>query len=199
MLQLFPLHLFVKHITTTDVVQKKIIPLVQHLYKKNPSSFPDSWDADVFTTFGKEIDVDWKSIFEHYVPSLIDFGDQQNLRGEIDIANAWINAYKKGQSQEIHDHLPGQFSAIHYLKYNPEVHSPTIFINPYGRFSVPHRPPFGNNINSVPPMWVGQQFVHVNEGDLLVFPSFLEHKVSRQTSDEMRITVSFNFNFIEDI
>jgi uncharacterized protein (TIGR02466 family) len=198
MLTLFPIHLYVKYISTTEILQEKLFPLIFEMYENNPSSFPDAWDADVFTTYGKEIDIDWKSVFEHYVPHMVEFGNQQALNGEIDVANAWINAYKSGQSQEIHDHLPGQFSAIHYLKYNPKFHSPTVFINPYGRCSSPHRPPFDTTINQVPPMWVGQQFIHVNEGDLLIFPSFLEHKVPRQTSDEMRITVSFNFNFLDD-
>jgi predicted 2-oxoglutarate/Fe(II)-dependent dioxygenase YbiX len=43
--------------------------------------------------------------------------------------------------------------------------------------------------------------VDVEEGDIIIFPSTLEHLVQPQTTDESRITISFNIRAlpIEDI
>jgi predicted 2-oxoglutarate/Fe(II)-dependent dioxygenase YbiX len=51
-------------------------------------------------------------------------------------------------------------------------------------------------MSKVPPMWGPQSYVTVEEGDLVIFPSFFEHRVARQTTDELRVTLSFNFNFL---
>jgi uncharacterized protein (TIGR02466 family) len=196
-LEMFPVLVYVEKVENNDLVKDLCMPFVETEYEKQPSTFPDSWDADVFTTFDKELDFNWTPVFEHYSPILRKFGNSLGLeKSDIDIANVWFNAYKKSQSQEIHEHLPGQFSAVHYLEYDPEVHTPTIFMNPYGKASVPHMPKMGGSIENVPGMWMSQQYINVTGGDLLIFPSFLEHKVPRQTTDKMRVTVSFNFNFI---
>ena len=34
----------------------------------------------------------------------------------------------------------------------------------------------------------------INEGDLIVFPSELQHLVHPNTSDELRVTIAFNFS-----
>ena len=34
--------------------------------------------------------------------------------------------------------------------------------------------------------------IDINEGDLLMFPSYLPHKVGKNESDEDRIVISFN-------
>lgn len=194
-LEMFPVLVFLNRIEKNEELKNLCLPYVEKEYERNPSTFPDAWDADVFTTFDREIDFDWVNVFNHYSPILREFGKNFGLAGEIDVTNVWFNAYKTSQSQEIHDHLPGQFSAVHYLKYENE-HSPTVFINPYGKASVPHKPPFSCMIHEIPGMWMGQQYINVSEGDLLIFPSFLEHKVPRQTTDDLRVTISFNFNFL---
>ena len=34
--------------------------------------------------------------------------------------------------------------------------------------------------------------LHINEGELLIFPGYLPHKVSNNESDDDRIVISFN-------
>ena len=112
------------------------------------------------------------------------------------VREAWLNAYKVNQHQEIHEHLPGHFSCIHYVSYDKEEHSPTIFVNPFRQVALSNSPDFVGGAAGTPPTWVGQSFVKAEEGDLLIFPSFLEHKVPRQKSDKLRVTLSFNLNFV---
>ena len=167
-------------------------------YPLNPSTFVDAWDADVFTTYGKIIDLPWDVIFNEYGSSIKQFADMNNIKGKPHITEMWLNAYKRNQSQEIHEHTPGQFAAIHYIEFDQNEHLPTVFINPYRQVAISNAPPFINSDpNLIPPTWTAQSFVKVKEGNLLIFPAFLEHKVPRQKTDKLRVTLSFNFNFIE--
>ena len=83
------------------------------------------------------------------------------------------------------------------LKYDPEIHTPTIYLNPYRQVSLFGAPDRDADPSTRPPMWTGLSALPVEEGDLVIFPGFLEHKVPRQTSDELRVTLSFNFNLYE--
>ena len=37
----------------------------------------------------------------------------------------------------------------------------------------------------------------VKEGDIILFPSFIRHRVNKQETEELRITASFNINTIK--
>ena len=80
---------------------------------------------------------------------------------------------------------------------NSEVHTPTVFVNPYRQVANASAPQLKSpDPRLSPPMWAQRSFFPVEEGDLVVFPAFVEHMVLKQKSDEFRITLSFNFNFV---
>lgn len=193
---LFSVQVYKNKVFNHEEIKRKSIHFVKSEYQKNPSSFPDAWDADVFTTYGKNTNFPWVDLIPLYQENLIELANLYGIVGDAYVTDAWFNAYKKNQHQEIHEHLPGQFSAVHYLAYDAEVHSPTLFLSPYRQVSMSNSPPFGNNNPSqIPPTWNQLAVLNVEEGDLLIFPSFLEHKVARQTSNKLRATIAFNFGF----
>lgn len=194
-IDLFPVTTHISEVKNHQLIKDVCMPYVEKAYEENPSTFVDPWDADVFTTFGKKIDLDWGQILSQYLENIQEFAAGLGIAGNPIITEAWLNAYKRNQNQEIHDHSPGHFAAVHYLKYDIEEHLPTIFINPYRQASISNKPDFHDSIDNVPQTWVAQSFLRVKEGDLVIFPAFLEHKVPRQQSDKMRVTLSFNFNF----
>lgn len=195
-IDLFPIVIHLSEVKNHEKIKEICMKYVEKAYDESPSTFIDPWDADVFTTFGKSIDLAWEQILPNYFDNIKDLSDNLGISGNPTITDVWLNAYKTNQNQEVHDHSPGHFSAIHYIKYDSEEHLPTIFINPYKQASIPNKPNFHNDINHIPQTWVAQSFVRVKEGDLLIFPSFFEHKVPRQKTDNMRVTLSFNLNFI---
>lgn len=196
-IDLFPVHVSISKIQDHEKLKTLCLNYIEKEYKKNPSTFVDAWDADVFTTFGKSINFDWQKVFPYFMKNIVDFSIEMGIKGNPRIENVWFNAYKKNQSQEIHDHLPGQFSAIYYVSYDKEEHLPTIFLNPYRQGSVTFAPNFiDSDINQIPQTWVSQSFLKVEEGDLIIFPAFLEHKVPRQKSNNLRATLSFNFSYV---
>lgn len=196
LIDLFPVTVHLSEVKNHEYIKELCMEYVEKAYNQNPSTFVDPWDADVFTTFGKNIDIEWDKIMHNYSDNIKDLAQLLGVRGKPAVTEMWLNAYKTNQNQEVHDHSPGHFSAVHYIKYNAEEHLPTIFINPYRQASISNKPDFNSNIDQVPQTWVAQSFIKVKEGDLLIFPSFLEHKVPRQKTDEIRVTLSFNFNFV---
>ncbi len=203
--ELFPVLIWKTKIAEHEQIKELALQFVEEQYPKNPNTFGDApvETQNVFTTYGQDIGFPWPEIMPNYIQPLQEMGIEYGCYGEeglhdrIGINHAWFNAYKTGQSHDLHDHLPGQFSAIHYIKYDPEVHTPTVFLNPYRQVSQASAPPRRNlDTTKCPPMWAQRSFFPVEEGDLIVFPAFFEHCVLKQTSDEFRITMSFNFNFV---
>lgn len=196
LLELFPVVLDLSQVLNHKKIKAICLDYVEKEYEKNPSTFVDAWDADVFTTYGKDIDFPWSVIFEEYRNNIYNFATNININKNFVVKEAWLNAYKKNQNQEIHEHTPGHFAAIHYIKYSDD-HLPTIFLNPYRQVSISNKPEFNvDSLDCMPQTYIAQSYIKVKEGDLLIFPAFLEHKVPRQKSDNLRVTLSFNFNFV---
>jgi len=98
----------------------------------------------------------------------------------------WHNVYKKFEYQEIHHHIPADFSAIHFLSFDKTEHSPPVFFDP-GRL-----PKEKLSFQKIHPL--NTTHVDVDEGSILIFPSYLEHLVpaSPKEYEKYRVTVSLN-------
>ena len=100
---------------------------------------------------------------------------------------AWLNFYKKGDSQEFHDHNFSAISGVFYLKGNKK-DAATIIKSPLQ--DNPNDSPFDFNN---PYTWKNYR-VNFEEGKLLLFKSSLQHCVEKQKEDSERITISFNYS-----
>ena len=194
---LFPITIFRSKVLENEKIKEICLPFVEEEYEKEPSTFTGYQDSDVFTTFDKDFDFPWEEVLNQFVPNIEEMCGEYGIKGQVGINTAWFNAFKSGQFHSTHDHLPSSFSAVYYLKYDPEIHTPTIYLNPYRQVSLFTAPDRDRDPSVSPPMWTGLSALPVEEGDLVIFPGFLEHKVPRQTSNELRVTLSFNFNLYE--
>ena len=151
---------------------------------------PSGWDCDLRTEFSSSR----VNEYAHYYDDImIRFTEDLGLDGgKCYIDESWINSYGLSENQEEHDHLPGFYSAIHYVKFNPDVHEPAVFTNPLIQlYSY-----MNNEINyKRHPDYILPNFTpEVKEGEIIIFPSWLKHTVKRTTTDEHRITLAFNIN-----
>jgi len=116
-----------------------------------------------------------------------------NLLGEkfsqfsIALLNIWRNKYLNNDFQEPHVHIGSKFSFIIYEK----VSTPhTIFFNP-AKYLIT------STLNGQE--CVLQQFTpSVRKGQIIVFPSYIEHMVNRN-SDQVTISGNLEFKFDEMI
>jgi uncharacterized protein (TIGR02466 family) len=104
------------------------------------------------------------------------------------ITEAWININRKGHFNTSHDHPGSLFSAVYYVKGGADKgelelktpitpHTYTISGEMVGGYNA-----FTGHAMVIPPV----------TGDLLIFPSWLLHRVNMSQSDEERISIAFN-------
>ena len=104
------------------------------------------------------------------------------------ITEAWININQKGHFNYSHDHPGSLFSAVYYVKGGADKgalelktpivpHTYTISNEMVGNFNA-----FTGHAMVLPPV----------TGDLLIFPSWLLHRVNMSQSEEERISIAFN-------
>jgi uncharacterized protein (TIGR02466 family) len=105
---------------------------------------------------------------------------------KIQIQAMWAIINKKDDFNVIHSHPNCLLSAAYYVKAPKDC----------GKFQIEnpnsikkHISPEIVNKNEHNVLLAG---IEINEGDLIIFPGYLPHKVERNKSDEDRIVISFN-------
>jgi len=117
-------------------------------------------------------------------------------RFKYDIIN--YTCMESGQSMNDHFHCNCDFVAVHYFKFNPNVHSSTTFINTnsFSKYLSNIRPNLLNilNVNADENSWLNsERTLNVLEDDITFSPAILHHKVNEQKkSDDLRITIALN-------
>lgn len=99
----------------------------------------------------------------------------------IGLENSWFERSRKGKFHSTHNHGNRGLSAVLFMKFDPKVHTPTVFLNPIDNDnpSCPH--------NEMPP--------GVREGSLIVFPANLYHYTNPCETEDERVILSFNMQF----
>ena len=101
----------------------------------------------------------------------------RDLKCKPVIVETWYERALPYMYHPTHNHGHGGYSAVLYIEYDKRYHRPTQFIAPYDHFIT------------------GEQLVYepeVEEGDLVIFPSFLHHYTHPHTSEARRTVLSFN-------
>jgi hypothetical protein len=102
----------------------------------------------------------------------------------------WINVYKKGHSQELHWHrdINNQahilFSFVYFVKFDCQKDAKLIFINPAAPIECKELEVLPSFSNEIP--------ADVTEGQLIIFPNIMLHRVEEQKTDGPRITIAGN-------
>ncbi len=107
----------------------------------------------------------------------------------IEITGCWANVLAKSAAHKAHSHPNNFLSGVYYVR----THAGTDTINFHDPRSQARviRPP----VAELTAENTDQVVVRVTDGTLLIFPSYLEHSVDTNTSEEERISISFNIMF----
>lgn len=96
----------------------------------------------------------------------------------------WANMHDTGGYNTLHLHPGNLLSGVYYLKVPPEAGN-IVFRDPkYAAImtGISGDQPFSRNFESVQP----------TEGQMLLFPSWLEHRVEENNAEEPRVSIAFN-------
>jgi uncharacterized protein (TIGR02466 family) len=116
-------------------------------------------------------------------------------KNKLELSNFWININSKKDYNLPHTHFGGIISGVFYIKV-PENSGDLIFINRNDEI-VKSYLTFSNLIGGIDYDYT--QFtselwkIQPKENNLILFPSWLEHYVQSNSSDEDRISISFNY------
>ena len=153
-------------------------------------SQPKEWNCSVQSSFETENNFSWDYFYECIKPNLLDM--HQQLKGnplhQFTMTEAWLNKYGRGDSQEVHTHIGADnctFSCSYFAQYALN-DARFLFYDPD---QTKHLGEFTKHYSGVVNTW----FPEVQEGDIIIFPSWLHHQVEPHRSDTTRITVSANF------
>lgn len=109
------------------------------------------------------------------------------VNGSLNIFTSWLNTFDRDQLIGLHEHgyQPNTFSGCYY--HTAPKNSGCIQFKSTNPFvvSFPHASPIYSNLLNVDP----------EEGMILLFPSWLMHKVLPNKSQERRVSLAFNLEF----
>ena len=153
-------------------------------------SQPKEWNCSVQSSFETENNFSWDYFYECIKPNLLDMHQQlkANPLHQFTMTEAWLNKYGRGDSQEVHTHIGADnctFSCSYFAQYALN-DARFLFYDPD---QTKHLGEFTKHYSGVVNTW----FPDVQEGDIIIFPSWLHHQVEPHRSDTTRITVSANF------
>ena len=141
-----------------------------------------------------------KFLFDSKLPDLRSFCEEhiseyvrqvirpKNKSLEFYITQSWLNVTKQNEHHEIHNHPNSIISGVYYFTDNSKI----IFNSPFtasGSRTISIESEINNSWN----------FANYNEciqtwekGTLILFPSYLTHRVPKNTSFDVRVSISFN-------
>jgi|TARA_R100000353_G_scaffold165812_1_gene127133 uncharacterized protein (TIGR02466 family) len=160
--------------------------------KKNVKKGGDNWHSPVFNTCGTHqihLNPKFNIISKFVYDNICEFADVIGYKNtKIICGSSWINYYESGDYQEEHDHIEDQLVSIYYLQTskncgNLRVNGPLLRT----------MPPFFDKKN--PYTYQSMDFTPV-PGKLIMFKSDIRHSVARNESDNMRISLAYNFKIL---
>jgi uncharacterized protein (TIGR02466 family) len=121
------------------------------------------------------------------VKTVLEF--QKISYGAFEITGCWANIYTPGPSHVIHNHPNNYLSGVYYARTRTGANTIN-FHDPRIQTGI-IRPP----VTELTSGNTDEVVVRVQNGTLLLFPSYLQHSVDPNRSDGDRISVSFNIVF----
>ena len=188
-----------------SIIKDAYIDDIIENYRKAPHNSHD-WNVHTDYKLKDELQpLDWWTSIQHYKKYVNQFIEHYFRGSQLDWRiddNPWYTAYGRGQKADQHEHMTCDFSAVHFLKFNPEVHEPIRFVHPEltkTKYLSRFKPLIVDNLGTCTRQsYYKEHFVPViNEGDFIIFPSELQHLVWGNDSDELRVTIAFNFSLRE--
>jgi hypothetical protein len=197
-LKIFPISIFKSKVRDNNYLKELLVDKISENSTKLKS--PDGWTTNNIKTSyngepeGFELFFQGseyvKILKESYLNTLDDIFDREY---SVLIYDMWYNYYSDGEYQEDHNHLgsvfkPIHFSCIHFLSFDSTQHTPPHFVDPLSQLRT-----FSFELDKSE---YNDTFIpQIEEGDFLVFPSYLTHGVSPCVKTNYpRITISFNIN-----
>ena len=208
---LFSLPVYIYSVDEKLYDKKNIINTIENNYKKDKNR--NSWEKpnalmrsnlhhnfnDYTNKYFKQ--PNFETIIPIYENIILKFLKDLHLKSKnvnftCDIVN--YTCMTGNQFMKSHNHTDCDFTAVHYIKYNPNVHKPTLYENThsfsqYIKHLRPNLKSILDDTHCLNSWYNDTYFLNVKESDICISPAFLFHSVPYQPSTkETRITIVLN-------
>jgi hypothetical protein len=168
----------IDYVITDDVVERNVI------------REPDGWRCAVNTSYKNRKDISWFKTFFDIIEIDIKESFKHFFKEDISCTwnSPWINQYKNGYFQEKHHHLnlDGDNYSYCYFHKLPDDKDCAKFVF--------HSDNYTSEWTTKTPFVTQDMFApEIKEHDLIVFPCWVQHSVTKHKIDKQRVTISGNF------
>ena len=147
------------------------------------------WQSRHYTRPEKEFELLWAQIEE----KINEFHKSLSLKHHLEISDLWFNVNYKGSANRQHQHSGSIHSGVYYIR-TPENCGNICFMHPSQSITWS----WPNNLLVNEQNYINSSMVSIKpiKNMLLIFPSWSEHSVDTNESDDTRISLSFNTKLI---
>lgn len=173
-----------------DDFNKNILDNLDNFIKENPNKKPINWCCDLYMS-GLSNNILKNDLFKKLEDPILETSlffcnkmRYDTINYKLKIADCWLNVYKQGNTQEIHNHPNVDLTGIYYPT-SSELDGNLVLKSPFA--DTMHETPL-SSLNSLSPDYV---YIPTETSNLILFPSYLMHSVMPNKSDT-RVSISFN-------
>jgi len=192
---LFPVPIHQFDVNGFSGIKDKLIDYAYDCKKKDPESYSisnsDEWQSITFSFNNKNK----KDILQSFLTNCL--AELPSIKKSVDLSvRAWVNISKPGGYLEKHHHPDCNLAGVLWIKA-PQNSGDIVFDSPM-TFNPFLQSAKKREIDSYTDDFKDKTNIYSDyyfpptEGRILIFPSYLEHQVRENKSNEDRISVSFN-------
>jgi len=181
---LYPTPIYSSKVGNFDAIQHEMFSAL----KKTEFEMHPCWSSHYLSDIRFELNVvkdhQMNVFVEELSKHIINYCQYLNYNGNCSITESWFSLFKKGNYGHVHHHGATDISGVYYIKTNGE--DGNLF------FETPN-PHLGTSklFSNLTP----RHEYKPEEGNLMLFPGWLMHGIQTNTTDNERISLSFNISF----
>jgi len=207
---LWGLPILITKINPQDYEKKQILDTIEENYNK--SNIRNEWSPSYFKTNIHHSLCDennpeypkpnYQSLQKIYKNCILEYFSNFNLKKNLNFNFEIVNytCSKHESVMEPHLHLGCEFSMIHYLQFEKNKNSSTVFMCPYDfNYFWDNKKKIKNKIDkfNIDQSWVFSEWKYqIEEDDCIIFPAPLKHFVRNEKTKISRITIASNISIL---
>lgn len=174
--------------TTFDQLNNKVMVDYCYEYKSKIAGVQISNDIGYQSPQLQGEHIPFNELFKEIDYTTNAFAQRLGLRMPTFIDSVWININKPGATNMEHRHPKTMLSGVFYLKV-PQNSGRIVFTNPISNFDMIWTDDYIDNYTP----YNSECHYHMPiNNELILFPSWLSHKVEKNNSDSDRVSLAFN-------
>ena len=181
---LYPTPIYSAKVYNFDAVQEDMYRALENTNFEMNEVWASPYLSDVFFQLNVVKENKMDAFVADLTKHIQNYCQYLNYNGNCQIAESWFSLFKKGNYGHIHHHGNSDISGVYYVKTNGE--DGNLF------FETPN-PHLGTSkvFSALTP----RHEYKPEEGNIMLFPGWLMHGIQTNTTDNERISLSFNISF----